>query len=90
MKISSREMLTNFCGKFGQWWTKSLAAGQILLYFESSLANKISSNTLSGITISRHHFCLMSKGNDENYFDFEMKKGISQSGLERESDHQPK
>ena len=58
MKISSREMFTNFCGKFGQWWTKSLAAGQILLYFESSLANKISSNTLSGITISRHHFCV--------------------------------
>ena len=28
-------------------------------------------------------------GNDKNYFDFEMKKGISQSGLERESDHQP-
>ena len=88
MKISSREMFTNFCGKFGQWWTKSLAAGQILPYFESSLANKISSNTLSGIAISRHHFLF--KGNDENYFDFEMKKGISQSGLEREFDHQPK
>ena len=80
-------MFTNFCGKFGQWWTKSLAAGQILLYLSPLLPIKY-----QAIHHQESPFrgTILFKGNDENYLDFEMKKGISQSGLEREFDHQPK